>query len=348
MPRAALLLISALALHGALPARAQTGELNLLTDLGTPFPPGCLAIDLPRQAASSENILVDEFVSAPSAQGTVRDSEVRVQVWRVACADDGFSVVLVRLTQTAGRNPVVVPTVFADVGRVDVPFHEAQLITLPGSGNVGASGGILTTTGTTWMLAVQPVSIDGRTQFLPADYNNEFTLEVNWGNFSPALPEGALFTLDRFEPSVDPPQFARPVLNGRYSGQWIRPGAERQGLVLQIAEQIDANFVFAVLFTYLDGSPVWVVGNTGADQAKPGPVTIDDMVTLQGGAFITDSMQPAENDIPAVRAGSISIEPVDCNRIRVDYDFSPLGKGIGSMELQRLIRIAGYDCNPWR
>lgn len=327
---------------------AQTGEINLLTDLGTPFPPGCLAINLPEQPADSNSLLVDQNVNVPSVQSTSRDARVRVQVWRVACADEDFSVVLVRLRQNGGANPVVVPSVFADAGDVDVPFHEAQLLHLPGSGNAGASGSIVTTGGTTWMLAVQPVSIDGQTRFTPTDYNEAFTLELNWGNFSPARPEGFLFLLDRFEPRIDLPQFEQPLLNGRYTGQWVRPGAERQGLVLQVAEQIDSNFVFAIFFTYLDGEPTWVVGNTGTAPAEPGPVTIDPMVTIENGAFITDSVQPDDTAYQASEAGRITIEPIDCNTLRIDYDFTDLGHGIGSMEMKRLIRIAGYDCNPWQ
>ena len=155
------------------------------------------------------------------------------------------------------------------------------------------------------------------------------------------------FVLDRFEPLLDPPQFDEPVLNGRYSGQWTLPGAPRQGLVLQIAERVEAdNFVFAIFFTYLDGRPVWVVGNTSPALAQPGPVTIQ-MATLENGAFIADPDQPPRDDVTAAEAGSITIEVLDCNNIRVDYDFSPLGHGTGSMDLERLVRIAGYDCNPW-
>lgn len=340
--------ITAILLAGWLiPGYAQTGELNLLTDLGTPFPPGCLSIGLPDQPSSGENLLVDNNIPAPSVNSPSRDASVRVRIWRVACDDDGFSVILVRLRQSGGSDPVVVPQVFADAGDVELPLHEAQLLALPGAGNVGASGGIVTTSGTTWMLAVDPVSIDGETTFLPEDYNETITVELNWGSYATAQPEGRVFVLDRFEPSLDPPQFDQPVLNGRYSGQWTRPGAPRQGLVLQIAEQIDDNFVFAIFFTYLDGEPVWVVGNTSPALTQPGAVTIP-MSTLENGAFISDPNQPDADQVGVNDAGSIDIEVIDCNNIRVDYDFSPLGKGTGSMDFERLIRIAGYDCNPWR
>jgi len=327
--------------------QAQTGELNLLTDLGTPFPPGCLSIELPEQPRDQDSLLVDTNMVAPTINSNSRDGSVRVRIWRVACDDENFSVVLVRMSQNGGANPIVVPTVFADAGDVELPFHEAQLLLLPGAGNVGATGGIITEGGTTWMLAVDPIAIDGATEFLPADYNATFTVEFNWGSFATAQPEGTRFVLDEFVPELDLPQFDQPVLNGRYSGQWVLDGAPRQGLVLQIAEQVDQNFVFAIFFTYLDGQPIWVVGNSLAGLAQPGPVAIQ-MTTLENGEFISDPNQPEPEQIPADSAGNIEIEVIDCNTIRVNYDFSPLGKGSGTMQLERFIRIAGYDCNPWK
>ena len=316
--------LAALVLSAALPrsADAQTGELNVFTDLNVPFPPGCLSIDIPETAASAENLLVDQLVAMPSVNSTTRDENVRVQAWRVACDDDGFSVVLVRLDPVDDNALVLVPQVFVDIGDVQNPFFEGQLIKLPGSGNLGASGSILPVDGSTWMLGVNPVSIDGSRLFFFDNYNEEFTLELN------------------------PRQFEQPVLNGRYSGQWTLAGAPRQGLVLQIAERISDNFVFAIFFTYLEGQPVWVVGNSTAGPVQPGAVNIP-MATLQGGAFISDPNQPLRDEVIPSSAGSISVVPIDCNRLRVDYDFTPLGFGTGTLELDRLVRIAGHDCNPW-
>lgn len=340
--------IAALALAFTLPlgARAQSGELNLLTDLNTPFPTGCLSIDIPEQADSPDNLLINQRVQMPSINSSSRDQPVDVQIWRVACADPGFSVVVVRLDPVNNNALVLVPQLFAGAGDVQNPFHEAQLITLPGSGNLGASGSILPVSGLTWMLGVNPVAIDLSTTFLFDDYNEQFTLELNWGSYSIAQPESVSFLLDRFEATLDPPQFSQPVLNGRYSGQWVLDGAPRQGLVLQIAERISDNFVFAIFFTYINGQPVWVVGNSTPAVTTPGAVSIA-MTTLENGAFISDPNQPPREDVIASPAGTISILPLDCNQIRVNYNFTPLGQGSGSMELTRLVRIAGYDCNPW-
>lgn len=326
-------------------APAQTGELNLLTDLGTPFPPGCLSIDLPEEPSDPDSLLVDSDINVPSALSNANDATVNVQIWRVACADDGYSVVLVRMAQVAG-DPVVIPQVYAEAGDVDRPFHEANLLLIPASGNVGATGGIITNAGTTWMLAVEPTSIDGQTTFLPEDYNEQFTVEFTWEAYSGAQDVNFPVLLDRFEPSLDPPQFDEPVLNGRFTGQWVAEGRERQGLVLQVAETGDANFLFAIFFTYLDGAPLWVTGNTTAIQFQPGPISVD-ALRFDGGEFFADPNQPPASAIDATTIGEFTISVIDCNTIQLDYDFTDIGEGTGSLVLTRLVRVAGYDCNPW-
>ncbi len=326
-------------------APAQTGELNLLTDLGTPFPPGCLSIDLPEEPSDPDSLLVDSNINVPSALSDVNDATVNVQIWRVACADDGYSVVLVRMAQVSG-SPVVIPQVYAEAGDVDRPFHEANLILIPASGNVGATGGIITNAGTTWMLAVEPTSIDAQTTFLPEDYNDQFTVEFTWEAYSEAGNVNFPVLLDQFEPSLDPPQFDEPVLNGRFTGQWVAEGRERQGLVLQVAETGDANFLFAIFFTYLDGAPLWVTGNTTAIQFQPGPISVD-ALRFDGGEFFADPNQPPASAIDATTIGAFTISVIDCNTIQLDYDFTDIGEGTGSLVLTRLVRVAGYDCNPW-
>lgn len=337
-------------LGGLLPALAlgQAGELNLLTDLGTPFPPGCLSIDLPEQPADPDSVLVDNDITAPTVPGSLDPTaDINVRIWRVGCADDGYSVVLVRLEQVAGAFPVVTPQVYAEAGDAVGPEHVANLLTIPTGGDqVGASGGIVTNAGTTYMLAVEPISLRGDKTFLPEDYNEQFTVEFAWDAYSDASNVFFSVLLDRYEPVLDPPQFEDTVLNGRYSGQWILPGTPKTGLVLQIAENGDENFVFAIFFTYRNGEPFWIVGNTLSSLTQPGPVTID-MLESVNGEFISRPNQPADGDVPFADAGQITIRAKDCNTLEVDYDFSPLGEGAGSFDLERLIRIAGYDCNPW-
>ncbi|GEM_PF-942076 len=347
-----------LALITTHPARAQLGEINLLTDLGTPFPPGCLAIDLPDQPPSDDGFLVDSDIAVPSVNSDSRDAQVRVQAWRVACPDDDYSVVLVRMQQIGSGNPIVIPQIYAKVGNISAPFgnsngqHLAQLQSLPVGGNMGAAGDIVSVFGNTWALAVDPISLEAGDNptddqiFTPEEYNDVFTIEMTWESYSQASTRSFRFPLDLFDPALDEPQFEQNILHGRHSGLFLREGAERQGLVLQVAENANGNYLFAIFFTFIDGEAVWVIGNTGSVPMEPGPLTMRVDIP-DGGAFMTDEFQPAREDIDMNEAGQITVEPIDCNNIKVDYDFTPIGKGVGTLELFRLIRTAGYDCNPW-
>ena len=337
----------------ALPA--QTGDINFLTDRLSPFPPGCIAFDLPVEPASADNTLIDEVINVPSINSNTLDEQIQVTVWRVGCADEGFSVVMVNLRHLLnGRDPnnvppVVIPQAFAEAGDVVLPFHEAQLIRRPAVGNAGAAGGIITFAGDTFMLGVDPLAVDGATEFFPEDYNDGFSMELFWGAFSAAEDGefGEVFFVDPFSPDLDPPQFDEPVLHGRFSGQWVAEGVERTGLLLQVAEQFDdTNFIFAIFFTYLDGQPTWVFGNTGGEPAEPGTVELE-MFFIEGGEFFTLPNQPAEDAFEQDMIGTMVIEPLDCNRLRVSFDFEQGGLGSGQIDFDRFIRIAGHDCNPW-
>ena len=336
------------------PARAQVGEINLLTDLNMPFPPGCLSIALPEEPRDPDSILFDVDIDVPSVNSNSRDAEMNVLIWRVACADENYSVVLIRLEDVDGPG-IVTPQIFVRRGVVNSPFGAApdqyigRLQSIPTGGDFGAEGGIVSSLGRTWMLAVETVALGpNQPPFVPEDYNDQFTIEMTWENYSLAQTTSFRFALDRFEPELDPPQFDQTILNGRYSGLYLRAGAERQGLVIQVAEQGDANFIFAIFFTFIDGEPIWVVSNSAAVPMEPGPITMRADIP-RGGAFMTDplSVQPGLDEIDLERAGEITVEAIDCNNIEVDYDFTPINRGTGTLELFRLVRTAGYDCNPW-
>ncbi len=330
-----------------------TGEINVLTDLLSPFPPGCVALDLPTQPTPGENELWDEVVQAPAVGSNTANSNVRIQIWRVGCADSGFSVVMVRL-QNLSEQLVLIPQVFAEAGQSELPFHEAQLISQPAVGNIGAAGNVMPFSGQTFMLAVDPVSVDAETFFSPQDYNEEFTLEFFWGGFASEVTLGELFPIASYTPALDPLQFDPPLLHGRMNGAYIFGDKPSAGLFLNVGEQlseidgelVDTNFVFAAFFTYLDGEPYWMVGSTGPQDPGLGTITID-MVSLRGGDFFTNPPSYTDADLDAEVVGRLTIEALDCNNLLLDYDFGNIGVGSGSLEAQRLIRVAGYDCNPW-
>lgn len=329
---------------------AATGEINVLTDLKSPFPPGCVAVSLPEAPASTDNTLFNENIAAPSVGSNGKDARVQVTIWRTGCHDEGFSVVMVRLQKTSGSGTVLVPKVYAEAGEVDVPMHVAQLIHHPAVGDVGASANVISEAPVTYMLGVDPFSIDGESEFSPQDYNDVFTLEFFWGDFSPfAAPEGELFLIEPYVPELDPPQNEYQVLHGRMSGQYTVEGLPYAGLFMQIGEQFDdTNSITATFFTYMNGQPFWVIGSEAGLEPGFDIVTLD-MLELEGGEFL--SAPPGsytEDDVDIDSIGTMTIEALDCNRLLIGYNFSDSGLGSGSFEAERLVRTAGYDCNPWQ
>lgn len=325
-----------------------TGEINVLTDLNSPFPPGCVALSLPEQPFSAENTLYDEIINVPSVNSSVRDSQINVTIWRVGCHDPGHSVVMVRLQHVSGGD-VLVPQVYAEAGEVTLPVHRAQLIRHPAVGDVGATGNFLTSEGITYMLAVDPLSFDG-TFFGPADYNDVFTMELYWGDMAPLDdPAGELFPIASYAPALDPTQFEFPILHGRMTSAWIINGIPRSGMTLNIGEQADdTNYAFVLFFTYLDGEPVWITGNTDAG-LEPGFDLIEMTMYLpSGGEFFGLGQHLFEDgDVELTPIGDMSIEALDCNTLLIGFDFSEAGLGSDVYEARRMVRNAGFDCNPW-
>lgn len=328
-----------------------TGEINVLTDLMSPFPPGCIAVSLPTKPGDSD-LLIDAVVDAPSVGSNVKDSEVWIQVWRVGCHDEGFSIVMVRL-QTLSRPDnsfVLIPQVWADAGEVDLPYHAAQLIRHPAVGEVSAAGsGAISDNGTTFMLGVDPIAIDGQTDFFPEDYNDVFSLEFFWGDFAPNVaPFGELFFVDAYIPEFDPPQTETQLLHGRMAGGYGFEGIPNTGMHLSIGERADdTNFISIIFFTYLDGMPFWLIGNAPNIDLAPGAIEVD-MFLVTGGEFIGFGPDTfTEQDIDIEKVGEVLVDPIDCNTLLVGHDFDGLGLNSGVLQAFRQISIAGYACNPW-
>jgi hypothetical protein len=328
------------------------GQANVLTDLTMPFPPGCISLTPPQQPANADSILFEGVFDVPTVGAEQADGEVGVTIWRVGCQDEGYSVIMLRLDTLSGHGDVLIPQLFAEPGLVSagrVPMHIAQLLRGPATGEVGATGELLNPSGEAFMLAVDPLSLDGRGLFTPSDYNGLLSLELYWGDYSRAAPLYEAIVLDEYSPNLDPPQFEHMPLHGRMSGKYTFAGLPSAGLALSIGEQVDdSNFIFAIFFTYLEGQPFWVAGNTVGQTPGFTQATIP-MQQVSGGQFINQpSSYSDEADIVREDIGAMSIQALDCNRIAIDYDFSAAGLGQGRLIGQRLVRIAGYDCNPWR
>lgn len=73
------------------------------------------------------------------------------------------------------------------------------------------------------------------------------------------------------------------------------------------------------------------------------------MWTLDGGEFFTAPLDSyAREDVIQEKLGTMTISARHCNVIDADIDFSESGLGVVSRRFERLIRIAGYDCDQTR
>lgn len=181
--------------------------------------------------------------------------------------------------------------------------------------------------------------VDGTDLAKISAYNSDFTLRLGF------LGQTVTAEIPSYEPLLDSPQFPASFFHGRYSGQWVVEDLPSSGLVLQIGEipGQDRNFIFAIWFTYIDGSPLWVVGTT---DLPLGSQEVDiEMLLLEGGGFITEPGSFTADDVNVQSVGTMTLRANHCNEIEADIDFSPSGLGTSNLSFSRLIRIAGYDCD---
>lgn len=333
------LLIAAGALSGVAFAQPMPAGQQLPHNftLQKTVPYGCL-FEVERFQAPPETGLAFDISMFPVFLPFGFSTPVRLRGWRIGCHEPGRSVLMLNvdiLNDALGTSPPVVGlrkagseeitpaklTLFNEPFLFDVSnFHP---FTDSGSPDFGATYVIETS------LA----------DFSSESYNSELSLVLDWPLNGPIE-----LSFPAYDPVVDAPQFEAPPLHGRHSGQWTVDGLARQGLVLQIGESGDRNFLFAVMFTYLDGAPVWVVGNA---DFEPGAseVTLD-MQLLDGGELFTESLNSYdEMDVSGEVLGAMTIRANSCNSVSANFDFARSGFGAASLDFKRLIRVAGYDCD---
>ncbi len=338
-----LLFITALTLV-MLPAGAQIMNRdlpNLFTDQSV-IPHGCLTVVPSVLDEPPEDVDHDETLTVFDGPAI---AVIRVRAWRIGCHEPGRTAIAVNFTLEDGSasvrypRPVLIPN--DGLERAAGLFHFGR------SGYYEPRG-----------MASQEMSdqlvpsfVDGATLIVDthADvittqkYNAEIVLRLEW-----SFDQRVTMTIADHDELTDDPQFERPSLHGRYTGQWIVDGLPRQGLVIQIGElPPDRNYLFLSMFTYLGGEPTWVVGN--ADFPVGAPEVTVNMWALEGGAFFTEPLQSYDrDDVTQTLLGTMTIRPRHCNVVDADIDFSTTGFGQVSRRFERLIRIGGYDCDQTR
>jgi hypothetical protein len=337
-------ILAAAVLLAASSANAQ----YLLRDLPNNFtgssviPYGCLTVVPTAHDAPPLAPFADERITVVDTAGS---GVVRIRAWRIGCHEPNASAIAVNFLLESGSDAIPYPRVrlvTPDLQRRSAGlFHFARTgFYLPD----GASYSSMVDQGLA--TAVEGVSLIVDTDeaaISKVEYNAELVLELDWPSSQfLALP------IPAYDEDRDLPQFAAPVFNGRYTGQWIIQGLPRQGMALQVAElPPDRNFVFVTFYTYMDGVPVWVVGN--ADFAIGATAVVVDLWMLNGGEFFTEHPGSyAREDVVQERLGTITLWPRQCNIIDSEIDFAASGLGTVNRRFERLIRIAGYDCDQTR
>jgi len=304
-------------------------------------PSGCL-LSMPSLSAPPDTVFFDETVEL---DGPLASTSVRIQSWRIGCHEPFRSAIVVNLqVPDSPESGLRQPT--ASLLTVNSASPEFATLSLFSAHDVPAiiqsQGSLLSAVGVDFengiSYIVQSLSAS------PDEYNFPVEVILDFGPSMSLDPQTVSIPVPSYFADLFPPEFPAPPLHGRYSGQWTVEGLPRSGLVLHVAEiNQDRNFVFAIWFTYLNGEPVWLVGNADLEVGSSEieiPMTI-----LDNGGFITDPGSFTSDDVNSTPVGTMSLRAVHCNQMEADIDFSQGGLGQNSLVLDRLIRIAGYDCD---
>ena len=306
------------------------------------IPYGCLkVVPAVRSAPPAETFFDTQVLVADNGATGL----VRIRAWRIGCHEPNASAIILNFDLGSGSPAIRYPEV--SLITADAEMRPAGLFAFARTDFYNSRGAslepmtdqLLSTLAEGFSFVVDTDSGAISKQ----QYNGSLELRLRW-------PSGLVVGIDvpDFDPALDPPQFTDPPLHGRYTGQWIVDGLPRQGLVLQVGElPPDRNFLFMTMFTYLDGVPTWVVGN--ADFPVGAASVTVNMWTLDGGEFFTEPLNSyAREDVIQEKLGTMTIRARHCNVIDADIDFSESGFGVVSRRFERLIRIAGYDCDQTR
>lgn len=295
-----------------------------------PFAPSALSIPFEPQL---------QFEELRTYSDLFGNSTMWVRAWRVGCYEPNRSVIILNLDEQLGGGALQYPRVVLRVP--DGREFEASIDLVPRS---KLSENLFKNT---LLSAQDEFNFSDGLMFVVNVFSEELTQEEYNGDIELGLRFGSVeattIPISSYDINRDFPA-AQPSLHGRFSGQWVSEDLPRSGLVLQIGEvRPDRNFAFGIWFTYEDGQPVWYAGNT---DIEPGSDSV--WITLQrfeGGEMPTSPDSFESDAVSAETLGRMLILPVHCNRLNVDLDLTESSRGRAFLELSRLVRIAGYDCD---
>ena len=344
---------------------------NFMDSPYTPYPPGCITLPDLQSALYGDNA-----VKVYEGEKTLRNANkppaglpINVAIYRVACAEENRSVILLEFSIPDRLDPA---ETYYLLSRVEVAFYWGvwdwhswmQLSAEPnGQGSAGQLGGSLTFGGNTpgtsdgherrWTFVLTsslPPGRDGIDYWYvsPETYNERLMLWVEserpgWGWTVDIPPTAELIDAN-----------PRIPLSGRLSGNWVIDGAADQGISLAISEVVQDSvpefdeladqplLMFLSWFTFdAGGNKLWLTGaaqfNMGASEVT---VPIEE---VSNGQFL--DTKPAERR----QVGSVTITGNNCNDLTFQYDLTAIGLGAGTEHLKRLysLETAGYVCRDY-
>lgn len=125
-------------------------------------------------------------------------------------------------------------------------------------------------------------------------------------------------------------------LRGDVGGLWYDPGADGQGLQIDV---LDGGRAAITWYTFdSEGRPLWLFGLGKVD----GSAIEAEMASAAGGNFLTRAQQPAPTSTPR---GVLRIDFAGCNSAELQFTDSSGALGSGGASLQRLSAPQGARCN---
>lgn len=352
----------ALMLFAIGPARAEiyTPETFYSGSARSPYPPGCATVPVRQLELYDDNVALVHDGTTDLEQASAEPIPARIQIFRVACAEAGRSVILVQFSFLGTAGDVPLPDFFGVLGDRRLPF---QLKTEPNTHGQTvyqqaisqrtfgdySNGWFTEQIGlSSWLyvLDANPVANGSWGPETSDFYNGEFAL---W------MITGRRFIELASIPSTRAVLEPNPVLplNGRLSGTWIEPGTRDQGFLLSVSTPVPPTawagspenadlLTFLAWYTFdASGRMLWL---TAQGIAPQGSHSVElEIVRVEGGSFM--GSQQAERAI----VGSGRLQARNCNLLELDYDLDSLGLGSGRVYLTRLyeLEIAGYNCRDY-
>ena len=127
-------------------------------------------------------------------------------------------------------------------------------------------------------------------------------------------------------------------LSACHSGSWFKPSESGHGLQVEVfADGSGGQQMFAVWYHYFNGQPIWLLG-VGAVDGDHADLAME---LTQGTGFPPDFNSSEVQRIPW---GSLRFSVSGADSAAISWQSAVEGYGSGSLNLQRLTRLAGHAC----